>query len=77
MIIRPEFRNNKITLEQTVSLFKLYDQYNHTNQANGRAVLKFETWLEQNISIPSYDTCVMVSHNGMMLGIEEDGYTHS
>jgi hypothetical protein len=71
-MIRSEFQHNSVTLEQAVSLYKVWMRY-----VGDKGILPFDAWMENNVTIPGYDDCVMVKYAGMVLGIEKDGYTHS
>ncbi|QWY83490.1 hypothetical protein [Rhizobium phage RHph_X2_28B] len=85
MVIESELKNVKITLAQTAALHRVFNRnplYLHSSgmthahpETVNQEQLTFDDFIKLT-GIGSYD-CVMVPWNGMWLGIETDGHTHS
>ncbi len=57
-----------LTKEQRLALFRKWQQ--DDQKMSYRA-------FRRSVQAMSFDSCVIVPWNGMWLGIERDGYTHS
>jgi hypothetical protein len=90
MVIESELPNVTITLAQTAALVRVFNRNPlyfrpdedgkkgmpaSTPLFEGQPQLTFDEYMEYS-SIDGYG-CIMIPWNGMWLGIEKDGYTHS
>ena len=65
------------TAAQQTALVRIYSRHvRHTDHADF-AGMEFTDWLQRDVTVASFNDCVMAAVPNMVIGIEPDGHTHT
>ena len=65
------------TAAQQTSLVRIYSRHIRHSDHPDFAGIKFTDWLQRDVTVASFNDCVMAAVPNMTIGIEPDGYSHT